>query len=176
VPSRTFGGHRVFLKDETRNPTGSHKDRPLSVAVNYARSLGAPASFVVSTGSTGISNAAFAARAGLRSIVIMPSGTPDERVYPMFALGSEIVQVEGAIDDVIDDVIRLCRASGLYLSSTSRSSNPYQAEGCKTIAYELHEQLGRGSSCQSAAAEPSRRSGAAIKTCSGLARLANCRG
>ena len=142
LPSRTFADARVWLKDETRNPTGSHKDRPLSVAVNNARAIGAPTSFVVSTGSTGISNAAFAARAGLRSVVIMPTGTPDERVYPMFALGSDIVRIEGAIDEVIDDVIRLCRSAGLYLSSTSHSSNPYQAEGCKTIAYELQEQLG----------------------------------
>ena len=53
--SRTYTQANVYLKDETRNPTGSHKDRPLSVALNHARSIGATTSFVVSAGSTGIS-------------------------------------------------------------------------------------------------------------------------
>ncbi len=143
LPSRMLTRARVYLKDETRNPTGSHKDRPLSVAINHARRMGATASFVVSTGSTGISNAALAARAGLKSVVLMTQGTPAARVYPMYALGSQVVEVQGAIDDVIEQVIQLCRRHGLYLSSTSRASNPYQAEGNKTIAYELVEELGR---------------------------------
>lgn len=141
--SRTFQGAQVYLKDETRNPTGSHKDRPLSLAVNHARQIGATTSFVVSTGSTGISNAALAARAGLQSVVIMSVGTPAERVYPMFALGSTVLEVQGDIDGLIDDVIRICHTQGLYLSSTSRGSNPYQAEANKTIAYEIVEELGR---------------------------------
>jgi threonine synthase len=81
--SRLYPDHRVYLKDELRNPTGSHKDRPLSVAINHALTLGVEVSFVVSTGSTGISNAALASRAGLASVVIMTVGTPAERVYPM---------------------------------------------------------------------------------------------
>lgn len=141
--SRTFAGVQVYLKDETRNPTGSHKDRPLSLAVNHAKQIGATTSFVVSTGSTGISNAALAARAGLKSVVIMSVGTPAERVYPMFALGSTVLEVQGDIDALIDEVIRICHTGGLYLSSTSRGSNPYQAEANKTIAYEIVEELGR---------------------------------
>lgn len=141
LPSRSFSSHRVWLKDETRNPTGSHKDRPLALAIEHARRLGAETSFVVSTGSTGISNAALAARAGMKSVCLMTAGTPDERVYPMYAYGSTIVQVEGAVDDVIDQVIHLCRQNNLYLSSTSRGSNPYQGEANKTIAYELYEAM-----------------------------------
>lgn len=141
--SRSLQGATVYLKDETRNPTGSHKDRPLSLAVNHAKAIGAKTSFVVSTGSTGISNAALAARAGLKSAVIMSVGTPAERVYPMFALGSTVLEVQGDIDMLIDEVIRVCHAQGLYLSSTSRGSNPYQAEANKTIAYEIFEELGR---------------------------------
>ena len=140
--SRTFATTQVFLKDETRNPTGSHKDRSLSVAINHARRVDKRTSFVVSTGSTGISNAALAARAGIHSVVIMTEGTPADRVYPMYALGSKVVEVRGEIDAIIDQVIALCRTHNLYLSSTSRASNPYQAEGNKTIAYEIVEQLG----------------------------------
>lgn len=133
--SRLYKGHNVYLKDECRNPTGSHKDRPLAVAINHAKMLGATVSFVVSSGSTGIANAALAARAGIKSVVIMTAGTPVERVYPMFALGSEIIEVNSKIDTLVDELIKICRKKGLYLSSTSRASNPYQSEGSKTIAY-----------------------------------------
>lgn len=143
LPSRSYRQAQIYLKDETRNPTGSHKDRPLAVAVNHALSLGATTSFVVSAGSTGISNAALAARAGLRSVAIMSSGAPAARVYPLFALGSQLLEVDGDIDALIAQVIDICHTHGLYLSSTSRDSNPYQGEGAKTIAYEIFEQLGR---------------------------------
>lgn len=141
--SRSYRDAHVYLKDETRNPTGSHKDRPLAVAINHAQSIGASTSFVVSAGSTGISNAAMSARAGMRSVAIMSKGAPTARVYPLFALGSQILEVEGDIDALIAEVIQICRQHGLYLSSTSRNSNPYQGEGAKTIAYEIFEQLGQ---------------------------------
>jgi threonine synthase len=141
--SHLYNGHNVYLKDECRNPTGSHKDRALAVAISHAKVLAAPASYVVSTGSTGLSNAALAARAGIKSVVIMTKGTPAERIYPMFALGSSILEVEGEIDTLVDEVIAICREKGLYLSSTSRGSNPYQSEANKTIAFEVVENLGR---------------------------------
>jgi threonine synthase len=141
--SRLFSEQNVYLKDECRNPTGSHKDRALAVAINHAKVLGAPVSYVVSTGSTGISNAAFAARAGIESVAIMTMGTPAERAYPMFALGSHILEVDEEIDVLVDEVIRICRDRRLYLSSTSRGSNPYQSEGNKTVAFEVVESLGR---------------------------------
>lgn len=141
--SRHYRQAQVYLKDETRNPTGSHKDRPLAVAINHACAIGTGTSFVVSAGSTGISNAALSAAAGLRSVAIMSQGAPAARVYPLFALGSQILEVAGDIDALIAQVITICRVHGLYLSSTSRASNPYQSEGCKTIAFELFEQLGR---------------------------------
>ncbi|UCH27165.1 MAG: threonine synthase [Trueperaceae bacterium] len=143
VPARSYPKHNVFYKDEMRNPTGSHKDRPLAVALSHAKRLGASTSIVASTGSTGISNAALAARAGLNSVVVMTAGTPVERVYPMYALGSKIVEVVGDVDEMVDELIRVCRREGFYLSSTSRASNPYQGEGNKTIAFEIFEQLGR---------------------------------
>src|SRR6185295_2510782 len=120
-----------------------HKDRALAVAVNHARALGKTLSVVVSAGSTGISNAAYAARAGMRSITVMSSATPDERAYPVFALGSHIVRVDGEIDDLIAAVDTASRALGFYVASTTRQCNPYQGEGVKTIAYEIVETLGR---------------------------------
>ena len=141
--SRLYKDHQVYLKDDTRNPTGSHKDRPLSVAINHAHAHGLKVSIVVSGGSTGISNAALAARAGMQSIVVMMDSTPVERAYPVYALGSTVIQVKGELDPVIDAVIDACLTQGFYLSATSRTSNPYQAEGMKTIAYEIVDDLGR---------------------------------
>ena len=143
LPARSFDGHQVYLKDETRNPTGSHKDRSLSVAITHAKAIGAEVSVIVSTGSAGISNAALAARAGLRSVVVMTGGTPPDRLYPMYGLGAVLVEVKAPIDPIVQGVIDVCREHGLYLSTTSRNSNPYQAEGNKTIAFEIVEDLGR---------------------------------
>jgi threonine synthase len=141
--SRSFTGSRVYLKDETRNPTGSQKDRPLALAITHAREIGKNASIVVSSGSTGISNAALAARAGMRSIVVVAAGAPEERIYPVFALGATLLEADGQVDEVIERVEEAARDHGFYVSSTCRTSNPYQAEATKTIAYEIIEDLGR---------------------------------
>jgi threonine synthase len=133
----------VYLKDETRNPTGSHKDRQVCVAINHARSLGRTTSVLVSSGSTGIANAAYCARAGMRSIVFMAEGVPADRVYPVYALGSTVVEVRGQVDALIARLNELAVQRGLYHSSTARICNPYQAEGAKTIAFEIVEDLGR---------------------------------
>jgi threonine synthase len=134
--------HDVYFKNEGINPTGSHKDRQLALALTHARFLGKPVSALVSAGSTGLAHAAYAAHAGIRSIVCMSKGVPPQRVYPVFAMGSEVIEVDAPIDDVIDLLTGLSRSLGLYHSSTARHCNPYQAEGAKTIAYEIVEQLG----------------------------------
>ena len=142
LPMNSHPDHRIFIKDEARNPTGSHKDRSLAVAINHGREIGAGASIVVSTGSAGISNAAMASRSSMASIAVMSSGIPRERIFPMEALGSAIVEVEAEVDLIVERTQEICRELGLYVSTTSRASNPYQSEGNKTIAYEIVEQLG----------------------------------
>jgi threonine synthase len=136
-------GQHVYLKDEARNPTGSHKDRPLALAVTHARELGKDASIVVSSGSTGISNAAFAARAGIAGVIVVAAGAPPERIYPVYALGATLLAADGQVDEVIERVEEASGERGFYVSSTCRTSNPYQAEATKTIAYEVVDQLGR---------------------------------
>ena len=113
------------------------------MAINHGRAIGARSSVVVSTGSAGISNAAMASRAGMASIAVMSSGVPRDRIFPMEALGSSIVEVDAEIDLIVERVTEICRDLGLYASTTSRASNPYQSEGNKTVAYEIVEQLGR---------------------------------
>ena len=143
VASRLFADLTLFWKDESRNPTGSHKDRALALAVTEARRTGARVSVVVSAGSTGLSNAAYAAHAGLRSVSLMSEGAPDSRVYPLFVYGSHLIEVSAGIDDIIAAARALAGHHGISVASTTRASNPFQTEGPKTIAYEVVEQLGR---------------------------------
>lgn len=134
---------RLLWKDETRNPTGSHKDRALAVAATQALSIGARRCLVVSAGSTGLSNAAYAARAGLPSITVTARGAPPERLQPLAAYGTRVIEVDvPGIDPLIAAAQHLHGQDGTYLASTTRRSNPAQAEAAKTIAYEIVEALG----------------------------------
>jgi threonine synthase len=133
---------RVFWKDETRNPTGSQKDRAIAVAMTKAVELGHRAVFLVSAGSTGVAAAAFAARAGLRCVVIVGQDTPPERLTPILVLGAQVMRYEGSVDDALDLLDTIGERGDLYQATTARAMNPYQADGPKTIAYEIWEQLG----------------------------------
>jgi len=141
VPSRLFDDIALYLKDETRNPTGSHKDRALSLAATHARHIGATTMIVVSAGSTGISNAAYATRAGLRGIAVVSAGVPAARLAPLRLLGSRIVSVEAPIDRLFGAVDEIARRVGLYHSSTMRRVNPVQANAGRTIAFEIVDAL-----------------------------------
>jgi threonine synthase len=140
--SRLFQKFSLFWKDESRNPTGSHKDRALSLAATHAHAMRARVMVVVSAGSTGLSNAAYAARAGIPSVTLMGRGAPIERVYPAHALGSRLIELDCGIDDAIEALRKLSGRDGIYVASTTRSSNPIQAEAPKTIAYEIVDDLG----------------------------------
>jgi threonine synthase len=142
LASRAHPARQLWYKDETRNPTGSHKDRALAVALSHAKALGCKTSVVVSSGSTGIANAAASARAGIQAVVVVARGVPEERLYPAYALGAHIIEVDAEVDTIVERVGELGASGQIYVSSTARSSNPYQAEGSKTIAYEIVEQLG----------------------------------
>jgi threonine synthase len=143
VESRLVDGIRLLWKDETRNPTGSHKDRALSLAATDARAKGARTMIVVSAGSTGLSNAAYAAHAGLKSIAVVSAGAPRERLFPLHALGSRLIAVDAPIDPLIDIVAGFTGRNGLYVASTTQAANPVQAEAARTIAYEIVDHLGR---------------------------------
>ena len=142
LPSNLERRVRLCWKDETRNPTGSHKDRALALALSHARQVGAALSLVVSAGSTGLSNAAYAARAGLPSVTLIPQGAPAARLYPLAVYGSRLIEVAGGIDELIAAARLLAGRRGIYVASTTRASNPVQSEAAKTIAHEIVEQLG----------------------------------
>ncbi len=132
----------AYWKNEGANPTGSQKDRAVSVAISVALEKGYRRVVTASTGSVGLSCAAYCAKAKLPCAVLVPAGTPVERLRPMMAFGARVVTVDGTFEDVMRILDRLDR-SEWYETSTILARNVYQGEGPKTIAYEIHQQLGQ---------------------------------
>jgi threonine synthase len=136
-----LGLERLWVKDETRQPTGSFKDRPLSVAVSRARELGFDTVVTASSGNAAAAMAAYAAQGGLRAVVILPADAPPPKLFQMLASGARVVRVRGSVSDCI----RLAQAAALgcgWCNVTSTFENPYSVEGDKTVAYELARDLG----------------------------------
>jgi threonine synthase len=142
APRAEFNGVEVLWKNETTNPTGSHKDRAESVAVSVALARDARTVFVASAGSTGLAAAAYAARAGLHCVVLVGADASDRRLLPIRMTGARVVRAGANIDDVLDVIADLARTDNLIDLSTWRRGNPWQTEGPKTIAFEIVEQLG----------------------------------
>jgi threonine synthase len=136
-------GISLFLKNETLNPTGSHKDRALSVSITKAVELGHRTVMLYSDGSTALSSAAYSSRAGLRSITLVACGTPEYRLLPLAFYNSAIFEYQGDSADALTWAHETCVALGLYETSTYREANPYGMHGAKTISYEIVEQLGK---------------------------------
>lgn len=132
----------LFWKVEGMNPTGAQKDRGLAVAITKGRAFGFTSAIIGSTGSAGLSSAAYAARAGIRHAVLVSRNTPPERVLPMALLGSTIFEVDGTIEDTLGLLAQACEQLGAYETTTYRSANPYQSEGAKTLGYEIVQQFG----------------------------------
>ncbi|HKN97540.1 MAG TPA: threonine synthase [Pseudonocardiaceae bacterium] len=134
-------GCRVLLKVEGVNPTGSFKDRGLTVAVTWALAQGARAVICASTGNTSASAAAYAARAGMTSAVLVPSGKIAlGKLAQAVAYGARILQVDGNFDDCLE----LARKTAAqYPITLVNSVNPVRIEGQKTAAFEVCDVLGR---------------------------------
>ena len=130
----------VWLKVEGANPTGSFKDRGMTVAVSVSAGDGAEAVVCASTGNTSASAAAYAARAGLRPVVLLPAGKiAAGKLAQAIVHGAQVVQIEGNFDDCL----RLARAlAEHYPVSLVNSVNPVRIEGQKTAAFEIVDALG----------------------------------
>ncbi len=132
---------RLSVKDEGQNPTGSFKDRGMTLGVSKAVEIGAERVACASTGNTSASLAAYAARAGLECVVVIPSGkTALGKLIQAMVYGARVVQLEGSFDDALRAVMKSAQLDkSLYLLN---SINPYRLEGQKTLAYEVWDQLG----------------------------------
>ena len=136
-----LGLGELWIKNDTVNPTGSFKDRVVSVALAKARELGFKVASCASTGNLANSVAAHAARAGMHSVVFIPSDLEPAKVVMTAVFGGQVVAVDGSYDDVN----RLCaELAGDYQDWAFVNINirAYYAEGSKTLAYEVAEQLG----------------------------------
>ena len=142
LKTKIYGGYEVLLKNETVNPTGSHKDRAISIGITKAVEFGFDTCMLYSDGSAALSSAAYAARAGIRNITLAPAGTPDSRLLPLMIYDSIILEYQGNGAEALSWVHAACRYLGIYETTTYRRANPYESEGPKTISYEIAEELG----------------------------------
>jgi len=132
---------RLYLKYEGMNPTGSFKDRGMTVAISKALEEGCRATICASTGNTAASAAAYSARAGIRALVLLPAGSVAlGKVSQALAYGARVIAVEGNFDRALELVIEACQRYRLTLVN---SINPYRIEGQKTGAFEIVDFLGR---------------------------------
>ena len=132
------GLERLWLKNETQNPTGSFKDRGSLTCVFMARERGEPTLATVSTGNMGHSIAAYAARAGLRALVFVPEFAPREKLLPMTLHGATVIKVR-APDYALMKQTVLGLAGEFNLRIVS-GNGPIRVEGYKLTAFELYEQ------------------------------------
>ncbi len=133
-------GCRVLLKIEGMNPTGSFKDRGMTVAVSAAAARGARTVICASTGNTSASAAAYAARAGLDCVVLVPRGKiAHGKLAQALAYGARLLQVDGNFDDCLELVRKLAMS---YPVSVVNSVNPDRLAGQKTAAFEVVDVLG----------------------------------
>lgn len=145
IPARNLaremgGGFELFIKFEGLNPTGSFKDRGMTAAVSEALGRGATTVICASTGNTAASAAAYAARAGLKSIVLIPQGkVAAGKLAGALAYGAQVIQVDGSFDDALSLVVQISEKHPICLVN---SINPYRIEGQKTAAFEICDTLG----------------------------------
>ena len=133
-------GCEVFIKYEGLNPTGSFKDRGMTVAVSKAVERGAQTLICASTGNTSASAAAYAARAGIRCAVILPAGKIARgKLLQAFAYGAQVVAIEGNFDQALEIVRHLGQRNDFVIVN---SINPDRIAGQKTAAFEIVDELG----------------------------------
>ena len=134
----------LYLKDDTRNPTSSFKDRPMTVGVSKALELQAKILASASSGNAAASLAAYAARAGFECYAFVPESAPAGKIAQLNLFGAKIVrlrQLKEEEDPTVKMLKLVCRKYGWYPCPSFGPFNPYQAEGPKTMAYEIVEAL-----------------------------------
>jgi len=140
LSKRVGRGCRVFVKNEGVNPTGSFKDRGMTVAASMSMERGARALICASTGNTSASAAAYAARAGISCSVILPAGKIARgKLLQAFAYGAKIVAIDGNFDDALGIVRELGERGDFVIVN---SINPDRIAGQKTAAFEIVDEIG----------------------------------
>lgn len=140
-----FPGLKLYAKYEGANPTGSFKDRGMTLAVSKAKEAGAKAVICASTGNTSASAAAYAARAGLDCVVLIPEGKIAlGKLSQALHYGAKVISVQGNFDEALAIAREIVEEQPLVLVN---SVNPYRVQGQQTAAWEIIEQLGTVPDC-----------------------------
>ncbi len=148
-----LGLKALWLKDESRNPTASFKDRASAVVVARARQLKAEVVVTASTGNAGAALAGMSAAIGQKAVIFAPKSAPPAKVAQLLIFGAKVLLVDGTYDEAFDLTIQAAQEFGWYCRNTGY--NPFTAEGKKTAALEIwewwqeahlawHEQYGKG--------------------------------
>jgi threonine synthase len=134
-----LGLTHFWIKDEGRNPTASFKDRASSIVVARAREIGAEVVVTASTGNAGAALAGMAAAIGQPAVIFAPKTAPPAKVAQLLVYGAMVILVDGSYDNAFDLTIEASQAFGWYCRNTGY--NPFTAEGKKTAAFEIWENL-----------------------------------
>ncbi len=137
--AKKLGMKDLWLKDDGRNPTASFKDRASAVVIARAEQIKADVVVTASTGNAGAALAGMAAAAGVPAVILAPNSAPKAKVAQLLIFGASVFLVDGTYDDAFDLTIEAADAFGWYCRNTGY--NPFTAEGKKTAAFEICEQL-----------------------------------
>ncbi len=136
---RTLGMKRLWVKDDTRNPSGSTKDRASFLVVAKAREYGCETVAAASTGNAATALAAVAAASQIQAVVFVPASAPEAKLVQMLSYGAVVLPVEGTYDDAFELCLAACQEFGWYNRNTAL--NPFTIEGKKTAALEIAADL-----------------------------------
>ncbi len=132
-----LGLQNVWLKDESKNPTASFKDRASAIVVARAQELEAEIVVTASTGNAGAALAGMSAAVGQKAVIFAPKNAPPAKVAQLLVFGAKVILVDGTYDDAFDLTIKCADEFGWYCRNTGY--NPFTAEGKKTAAFEIWE-------------------------------------
>lgn len=135
--SEKLGLQNFWLKDESRNPTASFKDRASAIVVARAREIKADVVVTASTGNAGAALAGMSAAVGQKAVIFAPKSAPQAKVAQLLIFGAKVILVDGTYDDAFDLTVRCAQEFGWYCRNTGY--NPFTAEGKKTAAFEIWE-------------------------------------
>ncbi len=139
-----IGIQQLWVKDESRNPTASFKDRASAIVVARAQQIGAEVVVTASTGNAGAALAGMAAAVGQNAVIFAPKTAPPAKVAQLLVFGAQVLLVDGTYDDAFDLTIQAAEEFGWYCRNTGY--NPFTAEGKKTAAFEIWEWMQTGTS------------------------------
>ncbi|GAB4504955.1 MAG: threonine synthase [Anaerolineales bacterium] len=134
-----LGLQNLWLKDESRNPTASFKDRASAIVVARAREIKAEIVVTASTGNAGAALAGMAAAVGQKAVIFAPKSAPPAKIAQLLVFGAQVMLVDGTYDDAFDLTIKASQEFGWYCRNTGY--NPFTAEGKKTAAFEIWEYM-----------------------------------